>query len=91
MQIDNAYIDQISRTILGLFGQVGQTTEELHRKVHDVVREGMDHFELVNREEFDVATRTLANTRIKVEALEKKVAELEAALEARDAGKSHPE
>lgn len=83
MQIDNAYIDQITHNVLGLFDKLGETGEELHRKVHDTVREAMEHFDLVPREEFEVATRLLANTRIKVEALEKKVAELEAALEAK--------
>lgn len=81
MQIDNAVIDRITKNVLGVFDKAGETRAEIDRKIHDVVLEGIEHFELVVREEFDVATRLLANTRIKVETLEKQVAALEKTLE----------
>ena len=80
MQIDNAILDQITQNILGVFNKVGETREEMKRKVYDVVREGVEHFDLVTREEFDVVNELLSNTRIKADAMEKRLGELEAAL-----------
>ncbi|MEO5365199.1 MAG: accessory factor UbiK family protein [Magnetococcus sp. WYHC-3] len=80
MQLDNTVIDGISRNILGVFEKMGQTREELHRKVHDVVREAVEHFDLATREDLDVAMRLLGNTRSRLEEMERRVAELEARL-----------
>lgn len=79
MQIDNMLLDQITQNIMGVFNMVGDTREELTRKINDVLREAVEHFDMVTREEFDAANELLSNTRIKVDALEKRVAELEAA------------
>ena len=84
MQIDNMLLDQITQNILGAFNKVGETREELTRKVNDVLREAVEHFDLVSREEFDAANELLSNTRIKVDELEKRVAELEATNVAKD-------
>ncbi len=83
MQIDNMLLDQITQNILGVFNKVGETREEITRKVSDVLREAVEHFDLVTREEFDAAHELLSNTRIKVEALEKRVAELESTVVAK--------
>ncbi|GAB0056373.1 Ubiquinone biosynthesis accessory factor UbiK [Candidatus Magnetaquicoccaceae bacterium FCR-1] len=80
MQIDNAILDQITQNMMGVFNKVGETREELRRKAHDMVREGVEHFDLVTREEFNVVNEMLSETRIRAEALEKRVVELEAAL-----------
>ncbi|MBF0454857.1 MAG: accessory factor UbiK family protein [Magnetococcales bacterium] len=80
MQIDNALLDQMTQNIMGLFNMAGETHQEMVRQIRDVVREGVEHFDLVTRDEFDAAQTLLSNTRIKVEALEKQVVELEAAL-----------
>lgn len=80
MQIDNMVLDQIAQNVLGVFNMVGETQEELIRKIRDFVREGVEHFDLVSREEFDAAQELLSNTRIKVDLLEKRLAELEADL-----------
>lgn len=82
MQIDNMLLDQITQNVLDIFNKVGETREELARKVNDVLRDAVEHFDLVSREEFDAANELLANTRIKLEKLEKRLEELEpAALE----------
>lgn len=81
MQIDNTVLDQITQNVLGVFDKVGETREELTRKVNDVLREAVERFDLVTREEFDTANELLSNTRIKVETLEKRVAELEASVQ----------
>lgn len=80
MQIDNTLIDQITQNIFGVIEKFGETRQEMIRKIRDAVQEGVEHFDLVGREEFDAAQQLLANTRIKMEALEKRVTELEAAL-----------
>ncbi|MBF0176023.1 MAG: accessory factor UbiK family protein [Magnetococcales bacterium] len=77
MQLDNNLIDQITQNVLGIFEKVGATRDELHRRVHDAVKEAIVHFDIVTREEFDITSELLSKTRIKVEAMEKKVAELE--------------
>lgn len=79
MQLDNQILDQIAQNLIGVFDQVSTTREEAIRKVREVVSEGVDHFDLVTREEFDAAQRLLSNTRVKLEVLEKQVAALEAA------------
>lgn len=84
MQIDNMLLDQITQNILGVFNKVGETREELSRKINDVLREAVERFDLVTREEFDAAQELLSNTRIKVDALEKRVAELEAEASTKD-------
>ncbi len=80
MQIDNSILDQITQNVLGVFNKVGETREEMRRKVQDIIREGVEHFDLVTREEFNVVSELLSNTRIKAEALEKRLTELESAL-----------
>ncbi|MBF0158525.1 MAG: accessory factor UbiK family protein [Magnetococcales bacterium] len=80
MQIDNSVIDQIAQNVLSVLDKVGMTHQEFVRKIREVVREGVEHFDLVTREEFDATRELLSNTRIKVDRLEKRIAELEAAL-----------
>jgi ubiquinone biosynthesis accessory factor UbiK len=80
MQIDNVLLDQITQNIMGVFNMAGESRQEMIRQLRDVVREGVEHFDLVTRDEFDAAQTLLSNTRIKVDALEKQVVELEAAL-----------
>ena len=47
--------------------------------------QGFSKLDLVTREEFDIQAQVLAKTRAKLEALELRVAELEAKLAATDA------
>ncbi|MEO5340653.1 MAG: accessory factor UbiK family protein [Magnetococcus sp. MYC-9] len=83
MQIDNTLLDQITQNVLEVFNKVGATQEELTRKLNDLLRDAVERFELVMRDEFDATAELLSNTRIKVERLEKRVAELEAVLSAK--------
>jgi ubiquinone biosynthesis accessory factor UbiK len=80
MQIDNVMLDQITQNIMGVVNMVGESRQEMIKQLRDVVRDGVEHFDLVTRDEFDAAQTLLSNTRIKVDVLEKQVAELEAAL-----------
>lgn len=80
--------DRISR----LAQQIGdrlqgasQAPEEVQKGIQQVVRGAFDRLELVSREDFDILMDVLQRTRARVEALEKQVAALEEALDARRA------
>jgi BMFP domain-containing protein YqiC len=51
--------------------------QDLEAKTKEVVQRKLSQLDVVSREEFDVQTQVLLKTRSKIEALEKKVAELE--------------
>lgn len=52
--------------------------EDLQRNLKSTLRSGLERMDLVTREEFDVQSRVLERTRAKLDALEARVAELEA-------------
>ncbi len=52
--------------------------KDLEKNVKALMTQGFSKLDLVTREEFDIQTQVLARTREKLEALEKRVAELEA-------------
>jgi BMFP domain-containing protein YqiC len=74
-------IDQIALRLVSLVppGMV-DAHKDMRANFRDILAQGLRHLELVTREEFDVQTQVLARTRARVEELEKRVAELEAAL-----------
>lgn len=61
----------------GLEG-VGQ---ELKQNLRATITESLANLDMVTREEFEVQQKVLARTRMKLEALEKRAAELEALLD----------
>lgn len=63
---------------------VSRGPEEIQRTVQSAMRSAFDRMELVSREDFDVMMEVLQRTRSRVEALEKQVTRLEAALDERD-------
>jgi ubiquinone biosynthesis accessory factor UbiK len=56
--------------------------KDIEKNVKSMMTQGFSKLDLVTREEFDVQTQVLAKTRSKLEALEVRVAELEARLNA---------
>ncbi len=56
--------------------------KDIERNVKAMMTQGFSKLDLVTREEFDIQTQVLAKTRAKLEALELRVAELEAKLAA---------
>ncbi|HEV2608954.1 MAG TPA: accessory factor UbiK family protein [Noviherbaspirillum sp.] len=54
--------------------------KDLEKNVKAMLNQGFSKLDLVTREEFDVQSQVLAKTRAKLEALEARVAELEARL-----------
>lgn len=54
--------------------------KDIEKNVKAMLSQGFARLDLVTREEFDIQTNVLARTRAKLEALEARVAELEALL-----------
>ena len=54
--------------------------KDIEKNVKAMLTQGFSKLDLVTREEFDVQAQVLARTRAKLEALEARVAELEAQL-----------
>ena len=52
--------------------------KDIEKNVKSMMTQGFAKLDLVTREEFDVQTQVLAKTRAKLEALEARLAELEA-------------
>ncbi len=68
-----------------LQGKINQAIEsspakDIERNVKAMMTQGFSKLDLVTREEFDIQAQVLAKTRAKLEALELRVAELEARL-----------
>ena len=58
--------------------------QDLEANFRSVLRSGLGKLDVVTREEFDTQMKVLERTRAKLEALEKKVAELEEQVAARE-------
>lgn len=54
--------------------------KDIERNVKAMLTQGFSKLDLVTREEFDIQAQVLAKTRAKLDALEARVAELEAQL-----------
>jgi BMFP domain-containing protein YqiC len=54
--------------------------KDIEKNVKAMLTQGFSKLDLVTREEFDIQSQVLAKTRAKLEALEARVAELEAQL-----------
>jgi BMFP domain-containing protein YqiC len=60
--------------------------KDVERNMKAMLTQGFSKLDLVTREEFDTQAQVLARTRIRLEELERRVAELEAQLKAAQAG-----
>lgn len=61
--------------------------KDIEKNMKAMMSQGFSRLDLVTREEFDIQTQVLAKTRAKLEALEARVAELEARLAAQGGNK----
>lgn len=75
----NQIEELVRRMTAGLPKGVQALQEDLSRNLRASLESGLGRLDLVTREEFDVQTAVLARTRSKLEALQVRVAELEAA------------
>lgn len=77
--MDRQDIDQLALRLASLVPPgLAQVHEDLRANFSDVLAQGLRRLDLVTREEFDVQSLLLARTRARVEALERRVADLEA-------------
>ncbi|RUR31338.1 accessory factor UbiK family protein [Vreelandella nanhaiensis] len=74
-------ISRLAQQIGDRLQNASQAPEDIQKGVQQVVRGAFDRLELVSREDFDILMDVLQRTRTRVEALERQVASLEAAIE----------
>ena len=80
--IDVRSIDDLARRLAALVpGDASAAREDVAGTFRAALQAGLARLDLVTREEFDVQRLVLLRTREKVEALEQRVAQLEAALD----------
>ncbi|MCP1367393.1 accessory factor UbiK family protein, partial [Halomonas sp. BBD48] len=70
--------------------EASHAPEEIQRSVQSVMRGAFDRMELVSREDFDILMDVLQRTRSRVEALERQVAALEAAIDEKSSAPASP-
>lgn len=75
-------ISRLAQQIGDRLQNASQAPEDIQKGVQQIVRGAFDRLELVSREDFDILMDVLQRTRARVEALERQVANLEAAVEA---------
>ncbi len=76
--INPKLIDQLTAGIASAIPPgVSRLQADFEQTLRAAVSSAMARMDLVTREEFDIQSAVLARTRAKIEALEKKVAELE--------------
>jgi ubiquinone biosynthesis accessory factor UbiK len=74
--------DLVRGLMQGLPPGVGHLRDDLEKNFRAVLRANLTKLDLTGREEFDAQRKVLERTRARLEALEAKVAELEAKLNA---------
>jgi len=78
--IDLRHIDDLAQRLAGLVPSgLRESGAELQENFKAVLQSGLSRFDLVTREEFDIQRAVLLRTRETLDALQVKVAELEAA------------
>ncbi len=83
--IDAKLLNEFSRKLAdALPPGIGELPRHVEHDLRDLLETTLARMDLVPRKEFDVQSAVLARSREKLEALERRVAELEAAL-AKDA------
>lgn len=85
--MEQSRLDELLRRFLeGLPPSLQSARADLEAHANRALRAGLSRLDLVSREEFDAQARVLARSRELIEALEARVAELEA----RQAPLDHP-
>ncbi|MBL7003353.1 MAG: accessory factor UbiK family protein [Gammaproteobacteria bacterium] len=76
--IDPQQINQAASKISSLLPPgFEKVKNDIEGKVRDVLMQQLSKLDLVTREEFDIQTKVLARTRAKLDALEKRINEME--------------
>jgi|TARA_Y100000588_G_scaffold154599_1_gene168683 BMFP domain-containing protein YqiC len=80
MQVDNRFLDDLARVANGAVGALSGIREEVEAMVRQRAERLLADMDLVTREEFEAVKAVAAKARLEQEALEDRVATLEAAL-----------
>jgi len=81
---NNEIFGRIAQHLGDRLSNVSQAPEEIQKTVQGAMKGAFDRLDLVSREDFDIMMDVLTRTRARVEALEKRLAELEEKLPAED-------
>jgi BMFP domain-containing protein YqiC len=84
MQTENRLLDDLAKLASGALGSLSGFKAELDTIVRQRLERLLGEMSLVSRDEFDAVKEMAANARARQEALETRLAELEAALKSRD-------
>ncbi len=76
-ELFNTLASQLTQAIPGATGAAKLAQEEIHNNIKVILSSALSKLELVTREEFDAQTEVLHRSREMIEALEKRVSELE--------------
>jgi Uncharacterized protein conserved in bacteria len=80
--LDPRILDDLSRRVAdGMPRGLASLQEDFQRNLRAALEAALRRLDLVSRDEFDIQQAVLARTREKLEALEKRVTELEARLD----------
>ncbi len=76
--IDSKTLDELATKLSALVPEgLKNAGDDLSKQFKQALQTGLSKMDLVTREEFDAQTKVLERTREKLEALEKKVSELD--------------
>jgi BMFP domain-containing protein YqiC len=79
-------IDEIAKRLLAKVPEAARSIQaDLEENFRAVLRASLSRLDLVSRDEFEVQSKVLARTRLRLEALEARVRELESAKSTRGA------
>ena len=90
MQVDNRLLDDLARVASGAFGALSGVRGEVEARLKQQFERILAEMDVVGREEFEVVRDMAAKARSEQEALESRVAALEAALAGRPAAGPAP-
>ncbi|GAA3926454.1 accessory factor UbiK family protein [Litoribacillus peritrichatus] len=76
-ELFNTLAAQLTQAIPGASGAAKMAQEEIHNNIKVILSSALNKLELVTREEFDAQTEVLHRSREMIEALEKRVSDLE--------------
>jgi BMFP domain-containing protein YqiC len=80
MQTRNPILDDLARVASGALGALGGVRGEIEERLKEQLEKVLARMDLVSREEFEAAKALAAKTRLEQEALEGRLAKLEARL-----------
>jgi BMFP domain-containing protein YqiC len=80
MQTENRLFDDLAKVATGALGALGGVREEIEARLREQLERILDRMNLVRREEFDAVQAMAQKARAAQEALEQRVAALEARL-----------